>query len=165
MYYLCCIDGYPKVIYLATASHLKRNCNLNCFTFQEYQFLCCSEFHNWIVCQETLDDGVLIAFIMKFLMYSIFIKLMKLISNGMLKACTVKTNKQWLSFCFNVYDESLSWVFICVPCALRCLWRPEQGIRCPGSRITEVCKPLCGCWELSPGQLLRIASDLNYPYL
>lgn len=29
------------------------------------------------------------------------------------------------------------------------LWRSEEGVRCPGTVVTDSCEPTCGCWELS----------------
>lgn len=28
-----------------------------------------------------------------------------------------------------------------------CPWRPEQSVRCLGTRDTDSWEPLCGCWE------------------
>ena len=27
---------------------------------------------------------------------------------------------------------------------------PEEGIRSPGTGVTDTCEPLCGCWEPNP---------------
>jgi hypothetical protein len=32
-----------------------------------------------------------------------------------------------------------------------CPWRPEEGIRSPGTGVADDCEPLCGYWELNPG--------------
>lgn len=32
-----------------------------------------------------------------------------------------------------------------------CLWNSEEGIRTPGTGITDVCGLLCGCWGLNLG--------------
>jgi hypothetical protein len=31
------------------------------------------------------------------------------------------------------------------------LWRPEEGTRCPGTRVKDSCEPLNWCQELNPG--------------
>lgn len=35
----------------------------------------------------------------------------------------------------------------------RCPQRPEDGIRCPGTRASDDCTIPCGHWELDPGLL------------
>ena len=47
----------------------------------------------------------------------------------------------------------------CTMC-MQYLWRPE-GIGSPETRVTDVCEPLCGCWEFNPGSLERKTSALN----
>jgi hypothetical protein len=41
---------------------------------------------------------------------------------------------------------------ISAQCASLVLWRPKEGIGSPGTQVSGVCKPLCGCWDsnLSP---------------
>jgi hypothetical protein len=40
-----------------------------------------------------------------------------------------------------------------------CLWRPEEGVRSPGTRVTDGCEPLCGCWEPLQEQLTRLTAE------
>lgn len=28
-----------------------------------------------------------------------------------------------------------------------CPWRPEEGVRCPWTGVTNGCNPLCGLWD------------------
>lgn len=32
-----------------------------------------------------------------------------------------------------------------------CPWRPEEGAGSPGTGVTGICEPSCGCWEPNPG--------------
>lgn len=34
-----------------------------------------------------------------------------------------------------------------------CPHRPENGIRCPGTGVTDGCEQLCGCWKSDLGLL------------
>lgn len=34
-----------------------------------------------------------------------------------------------------------------------CLWRPEDGVRSPGTGVRDGYGPLCGCWKLKSGPL------------
>lgn len=36
---------------------------------------------------------------------------------------------------------------------IQCLQETEEGIRFPGTGVTEGFEPLCGYWELNPGPL------------
>lgn len=38
---------------------------------------------------------------------------------------------------------------LCMDVTTWCLWRPEEGIRCPRSGVTDDCKLACVSWELS----------------
>lgn len=42
----------------------------------------------------------------------------------------------------------------------QCLWRPVEGVRSPGSWITDNCQLLCSCWESKPRYSGRTASAL-----
>lgn len=42
------------------------------------------------------------------------------------------------------------------------LWRPEEGIESPGTRVTVGCEPSYVCWEVKPG-LLGKQSELLTP--
>ena len=35
----------------------------------------------------------------------------------------------------------------------RCPQKSEEGIRSPGTRVTDGCEPPCGCWKVNPGPL------------
>ena len=36
------------------------------------------------------------------------------------------------------------------------MWRPQEGVRCPGTGVTDGCELPCGCWELNPGPLEKL---------
>ena len=36
-----------------------------------------------------------------------------------------------------------------------CPSRPEEGIRCPGTEVTDCWKQPCVCWDLNPGPLQK----------
>lgn len=38
-------------------------------------------------------------------------------------------------------------MYICVYVCAQCLWRSEKDIKSPGAGVTDVCEPLCVCWE------------------
>lgn len=40
------------------------------------------------------------------------------------------------------------------------LWRPEKGIRYPGTRVIDHCELSYRCWESNPGPLKDQPSDL-----
>jgi hypothetical protein len=47
-------------------------------------------------------------------------------------------------------------IFICkgvLPVCMQFLQRSEEGVTSPGTGVTDVCKPPCGCWELNLGPL------------
>jgi hypothetical protein len=46
-------------------------------------------------------------------------------------------------------------ICVCYP------WRPELGIKFPGTGVTGVCVLLCGCWELT-SVLFRAAIALKH---
>ena len=41
----------------------------------------------------------------------------------------------------------LVYMYVCVQYP----WGPEEGIRFPGTRVTDGCEPSRGYWELNPG--------------
>jgi len=43
-------------------------------------------------------------------------------------------------------------VCMCTVCT-QCLCKWEEGIKLPGTRVTDGCEPSCGCWELNSGPL------------
>lgn len=47
-----------------------------------------------------------------------------------------------LSACMSVYHVH-DW----------CPGVPEEGVRFPGTRVTDACEPPCGCWESNIGPL------------
>lgn len=68
----------------------------------------------------------------------------------------IKKNEDFINSFFLNYFIFYAWIF-CLHeylCTSACLYpqRPEQGIRFPGTAVTEVCEP-CRFWELSPGSL------------
>jgi len=40
-------------------------------------------------------------------------------------------------------------VFSCIYACAQCLQRPEEGVRAPGTGVTDGYKLSCGCWELT----------------
>lgn len=55
-------------------------------------------------------------------------------------------------FLFYVH-ECLSTCMVVYCVHTSCPWRSENGIRCLGTRATDVCKLLCGSWEPKSGPL------------
>lgn len=49
-----------------------------------------------------------------------------------------------LSFLF----ISILLMFLCTT-FMQWLWRPEDGIKSPETRVTDSCEPPYGCWELN----------------
>lgn len=41
------------------------------------------------------------------------------------------------------------YVCVCNTC-VQWLWKPEEGVGCSGTRVTDDCESLYGCWELNP---------------
>jgi hypothetical protein len=44
-------------------------------------------------------------------------------------------------------------MYVCIPHACWCLWRPEEGARSPGPGVTDGCELPHEFWELNPGPL------------
>jgi hypothetical protein len=36
---------------------------------------------------------------------------------------------------------------------MHCPKRPEEGVRSPGTGVTDGCEPPCGCWEFNSGRM------------
>lgn len=36
---------------------------------------------------------------------------------------------------------------------VQCAWKPKEGVRSPGTIVTDCCLSLCGSWEWNPGPL------------
>lgn len=43
-----------------------------------------------------------------------------------------------------------------------CPWKVEEDMGSTGTRLTDGCEPLSGCWELNPGPLQEVQVFLTF---
>lgn len=48
---------------------------------------------------------------------------------------------------------SFAYKHVCAPQEFKCIQRSGEDIRSPGTEVTDCCEPLCGFWNLDPGDL------------
>jgi hypothetical protein len=70
-------------------------------------------------------------------------------SVNMIKTHCIKFSKNIMKFLpliFLLYVYGLHVMSVYHMCG-QCLWRPEEGIGSPGTRVTDSCRTSCGCWD------------------
>lgn len=74
------------------------------------------------------------------------------------KNCSSYPQIVFLFICMNIWSVLMS---VCQLCTWFS-WRPEEGIGCPGTRVTDDCELSFGSWKLNPaGSSVRATSGIT----
>lgn len=83
----------------------------------------------------------------------------------------VLTSTQMHTYTYNLKHSKINFfkilviyfgVFACVYVSVPCAYSAHEPKDCPGSEITDSCKPPYRCWELIPGPWQKAVSALDH---